>query len=160
MSGNRVKINETLSIAVPEGFQHMSLNELNKLYQDENPDRWGIWDKDRHIIMTVLWKRYPALLSALADLRAAARRNQQRTEKGYAGHDYRLEGFFSLKPGNVQMEGYRVSYRLDSISQCAETVLMKHRQTIYSMTCVGREENADTDSNIFREVLEGLRMGG
>ena len=110
-------------------------------------------------MITVSWERYPALLSALADLKAVARRNQQLTEKGYAGHGYRFRGFFSLKPEDVQLEGYRFSYRVDSVSQYAETVLLKHRKTVFSITCVGREENADMDSQMFRQVLGTLRVG-
>lgn len=159
MPENTVKINDAFTMAVPEGFQRMSPEELKKLYRGENPDQWGIWDKDRHVMITVLWKHYPALLSALADLKAVARRNQQLTEKGYAGHGYRPEGFFSMKTGDVQLEGYHFSYRVGSISQCAETVLMKHRRTIYSITCAGREENADADSSTFRKALESLRIG-
>ncbi len=157
MPENIVKIRNTLSIAVPEGFQPMSPEELRSLYRNDDPDRWGAWDKDRHVILTVSWKQYPALLSALADIRAVARRNRQLTEKEYAGHDYRPGGFFSLQTGAVRLEGYRFSYRLDSMVQCAETVLMKHQKTVYSITCVGREENAEEDSRTFRGILESLR---
>lgn len=160
MTDKTMNINETLTIAVPEGFQSMSREELKKLYQDGNPDRRGIWDKDRHVIITVSWKQYPALLSALADLKAVARRNQQLTEKGYSGHDYKFGGFFTVSTDSAKMEGYRFSYRLGSIRQSGETVLMKHRRTIYSITCVGREENADRDSKAFREILDSIRVEG
>ena len=57
-------------------------------------------------MVTVLWKDYPLLLSVLADLKTACRRNEQLTAKGYAGHDYRRGAFFSSTAAGRPAEGY------------------------------------------------------
>ena len=151
--------NQAFSIRVPDGFEPMTAEELEKLYRDENPDRWGVWNRERHVMLTVLWKRYPVLVGALADVKAIARRNQQLTEKGYAGHDFRPGGFFSMQADGLPLEGYRFSYRIGDVVQNAETVLMKKQKTIYNITCTGREENADENAETFREIIGSLRAG-
>ena len=59
MKGKTMKreiINNAFSIALPEEFLRMSPEELRQLYRDDNPDRWGAWDHDRHVIITIQWK--------------------------------------------------------------------------------------------------------
>ena len=41
-------INQEISIGVPDGFHIMSKEELTKIYVTNDPNRWGIWDHDRH----------------------------------------------------------------------------------------------------------------
>ena len=74
-------IDETLSLDIPEGFQQMSREELKQAYLTDRPESWGTWDKERHIMITVLWKRNPGILAVLADIRGLAHRNQLQTEK-------------------------------------------------------------------------------
>ena len=151
-------IDGTLSLDIPEGFQQMSREELKQVYLTDRPESWGTRDKERHIMITVLWKRNPGILAVLADIRGLAHRNQLQTEKAYAGHDYLLEGFFSMRAEKVPLEGYRFSYCVNGTAQHAETILLKHRKTVYSITCAGRKENAGTDREMFRRIMESLRI--
>lgn len=151
-------INEKIALEIPEGFQVMSADDLYKLYQENNFDRWGIWNRDRHIVITVSWQRVPALLSVLADVKSIAKRNQQLAAKGYAGHNYREEGLFSAEAENVHLEGYRFSYDLQNFRQKAETLLMKYEKMIYNFTCVSREESAAEGSELFRNLIAGMKL--
>ena len=152
------KINGKLTLEIPEGFQLMSADDLFKLYKENKYDRWGIWDRDRHIVITVSWQRVPALTSFLADVKSIAKRNQQLAEKGYAGHNYRGEGQFSAEAGNAHLEGYRFSYDLQGVRQKAETLLMKYEKVIYNFTCVSREEGSAEAGELFRNFIAGLRL--
>ena len=55
-----------LSLTIPEGFHVMDVAELKRAYMDDNKDRWGIADKDRHIMVAVFWHESGGLVSALA----------------------------------------------------------------------------------------------
>ena len=58
---NRETVNEAMEVEVPNGFYVLSAEELRLAYQSEDPNRWGMRDKERHIILTVMWKEYRGL---------------------------------------------------------------------------------------------------
>ena len=153
-----VMIHDALSLSLPPSFARMSLEELGQLFRDDDSNRWGAWDKVCHTMFIVSWKKYGALLFHLADLKGIAKRNESLNQKGYGGHGYKLLGFFSMNAGQIPLEGYRFSYRLGDITQVAPTVLLKHKNTVYSITCLGREENSKVDENLFTEVVTGLQV--
>ena len=151
-------INQTLSIGIPEGFHVMDAQELKQAFQSDHPDRWGIRNRESHVMVTVLWKDYPILLSKLADLKAVCRKNEQMAAKGYAGHDYQCGGFFSLTAAGLPAEGYRFSYSVDGVEQSAETILFKLEKTIFTITCGGRRENREADRELFDRIIAGITL--
>ena len=152
-------INGTVEIEVPDGFYIMSAEELRQVYQSEDPNRWGMRDKERHIIITVMWKAYHVLSGLfLSDLKAVCKKNEQLSSKGYAGHDYRCDGFFSLSVNGQPAEGYRFSYRVEDAEQSAETILIRQGKTIYSVTFAGRAEKKAADQEVFAGITAGIRF--
>jgi len=153
---DRISINGALSMPCPEGFSPMSAEDLDRVYTCKDPKRTGMWDRQRHVMVTALWQRYNPLLARLADMKALAKRNEQLTRKGYQGHDYRLEGFFSRTVCGMAGEGYRFTYRLPDAQQEIETVLIKKGSVVYSLNCIGRPENRDANQALFHAILDGM----
>ena len=154
-------INETFSLRIPDTFQPMSgeeLAQMNRSGSDQtgDPYQWGARDRENHLIITVLWKKYPAFLTLLADLKSIARKNQQMAGKIYEGHNYRFLGYVSVNAGEAKAEGYRFTYTVEGISQTMEIYLIKDGRTVYNITCGGREENKAADQETFREILSSL----
>lgn len=149
-------INQTMTLEIPEGFHVMDSRELEQAFRSGDPNRWGIWNKESHVMVTILWKKYPLLLSMLADLKAVCRKNEQMARQGYAGHDYQCGGFFSLYVADEPAEGYAFSYKMGDVSQSAETVLFKKNRMIYSIICGGRTENQAADHEWFAGFLNGI----
>ena len=136
---SKATVNGLMSIEIPEGFHTMSAEELRQAYRDDNPDRWGMWDQERHVMVTVMWKEYSRLLMMLADVKAICRKNEQIAAKGYAGNGYERGGFFSASVDGRPAEGYRFSYRVGDAEQSAETLLFRYdradRRTLYQPAC-------------------------
>ena len=151
-------INKVLSMDIPDDFQQMSPEELKKVYLKGRPNCWGTWDKEQHVMMAVSWERYPGILSALADIKELVQWNRMQTEKAYMQYDYKKEGYFSMRAGDVPLEGHSFSFRKDGTVLSGETVLLKYQKTVYAITCTGREENKDTNRAMFRKIIENLRM--
>ena len=147
-------INQEISIGVPDGFHIMSAEELTKVYVTSDPKRWGIWDQDRHVIITVLWQDLNALTAMLADIDAAAVRNEQMTKKGYEGHGYALEGFRDAQISGHHARGYSFTYDIQDVHQHVATLLFKAGKRIYSINCIGRNENCEADQKLFEDVLK------
>ena len=147
-------INQEISIGVPDGFHIMSQEELTKVYVTNDPNRWGIWDHDRHVIISILWQDLNAFTAMLADIDAAAVKNEQLTKKGYEGHDYVMEGFHDADISGSHARGYSFTYRIQDIIQHVDTLLFKANKRIYSINFIGRNENREQDHELFEEVLK------
>ncbi len=155
---SKATVNDLMSIEVPEGFHTMSAEELRQAYQDDKQNRWGMWDQDRHVMVTVMWKEYPRLLMMLSDVKGISRKNEQMAAKGYAGNGYECGGFFSVNVDGEKAEGYRFSYHIGNVEQSAETILFKLEKTIFSITCGGRRENREADRELFDRIIAGITL--
>ena len=155
---NRIEINNELLLPCPDGFTDMTREDLDRVYTSGSPGRAGIRDAERHVMITVLWQRYNAVLAWLADIKSLARRNEQLSRKGYADHDYRLDGFFGREVWGLSGEGYHFTYRVEDTGQEAWTLLIKKGSTVYSLNCVGRPENHDANQAVFEEILDGVKL--
>jgi len=150
-------INETFALQIPDGFEVLTENDLGKMYRNVgDPFRWGVRDAENHVIITALWKQYPALLSWTLDLKAIVKKNEQLTGKAHAAHGYRFLEFFSMQAGDEKAEGYRFCYDKEGVTQVCSNCLIKDGRTIYAFMCVGREENMDADRETFRRIMETL----
>ena len=150
-------INETFTLQIPDSFEVLSEDDLRKMYRNiGDPFRWGVRDTENHVIMTALWKQYPALLSWMLDLKAIVKKNEQMTGKVHAAHGYRFLEFFSMQAGDEEAEGYRFCYDREGMTQVSNIFLIKDGRTIYSFICVGREETMERDRETFRRIMETL----
>ena len=57
-------INDEVILSYPDGFEEMDREQLKAAFLDDNPNRWGIKDEKRHMMVTVLWNR-TNMLSAM-----------------------------------------------------------------------------------------------
>ncbi len=150
-------INETFTLQIPDGFEVLTEEDLRKMHRNVgDPFRWGVRDTENHVIMTALWKAYPALLSWTLDLNAIVKKNEQLTGKVHAAHGYRLLEFFTLQAGDEEAKGYRFCYDNEGTTQVCSNCLIKEGRTIYAFMFVGRKENMDADSATFRRIMETL----
>ena len=153
---SRQTINETFTLQAPDAFERMDGETLRGLSRGGDPFQWGMKDRENHVMIIAMWKRYPALISLLADPKTLVKKNEQLTRKLYDGHGYRLLGFLSMQAGEEKAEGYRFSYSAEGIAHVRINFLIRDGKTVYAFFCAGREENADTDLTMFSRVMESL----
>jgi hypothetical protein len=151
-------INGTFTLQIPDGFEVLTEEDLRKMYRNAgDPFQWGVRDTANHVIITALWKQYPALLSWALDLKAVVKKNEQLTGQAHAAYGYRFLEFFSMQAGDEEAEGYRFCYDKEGVTQACSNFLVKEGRTIYAFICVGREENMATDRETFRRIMETLK---
>ena len=155
---SRQIINDTFSLEIPDRFELLSEEDLRSMYRNAgDPFRWGVRDRENHVIIVALWKQYPALLSWTLDLKAIAKKNEQLTARAHEGNGYRFLEFISMQAGEEKAEGYRFAYsNEEGVTQVSSNLLLKDGRTVYAVICVGREENSDADQAAFREIMESL----
>ncbi len=149
-------VNGAFAMPVPDGFHVMSEEELTKLFMKPDPDRWGIWDQERHIMLTLEWKKYSPLALKMTNVKNIAARNEQLMRKALKKYSYQPEGAFSGRIAGLEAEGYRYLYQVQGIEQTAECLLFAERSLVYRMTCVGRVENRAANRAFFESIVDSV----
>ena len=65
-------INNELYLSYPDGFNELDAAELKATFLDDNPNRWGIKDENRHMLITVLWNKTNMLSAIMVGPQAVA----------------------------------------------------------------------------------------
>ena len=154
---SRQIINETCALQIPDHFEILSGKDLDGMRQGTgDPFRWGVRDRENHMIIIALWKQYPALSSCMLDLKTVVKKNEQLTRKAHEAYGYRFLEFFSMQAGEEKAEGYRFIYEKEGVAQVCSNFLIKDGRTIYAFICIGREEHAEADKAVFSQIMETL----
>lgn len=151
-------INGQIEIMIPEGFHVMDAGELKQLYRDDNTDRFGIWDKDRHIIISVFWHESGKMLSMLADPKSVAKGDELKMRKGLKNSGYACTGFFEKELCGKKTYGYGCEYDIGEIRQIAEAVILKKDNICYKFYYYARKNGPDTDHELFESVLDSVKI--
>ena len=155
---NQALIHNELSLSYPDGFHEMDQAELKRLYQDDNPDRWGIWDQERHIIVSVFWHESNAFLASLASAKDVAKSKEKRLKKGMKSHGYQFGGFYRAELCGQEAWGFRYSYHVGDVVQTAESLVLKRKNTCYTIYYYAREELSQVSRPVFEHILRSIRL--
>ena len=155
---NQAVIHGQLFLVYPDGFHVMDVEELNQAFLDDNPNRWGIWDRERHIIIAVFWHESSAILSALAGAKDVAKSTEKRLRKGLKRYGYESRGSFTTTLCGQETCGFRYAYRVGDVFQSAETVILKHGTCCYTIYYYAREEKDLVSYPVYEQVLRSLRL--
>lgn len=69
-----------------------------------------------------------------------------------------MEGFHDADISGSHARGYSFTYRIQDISQRVDTLLFKAGRRIYSINCIGRNENREQDHELFEEILKTVSI--
>jgi len=155
-------INGSLRLTYPDGFHEMDGDELRRAFGDQTPDRWGIWDTDRHIIVSVAWHESNARLSRLASTKALAKRVQKHAAKTYAKQGYRAGGLFGIELCGAEAWGFDYRYDVGDIGQVGKALVLKHLEgstcCCYTVYYHAREELAVASAEVLQAIMASMRI--
>ena len=159
---NTTVLNGQLQVSYPDGFRQMDAEELGRLFPKQVATSWGIWDTDRHIVVTVLWNESNALLSKLVSNKDLAKRLRKHLTKAYANNGFRAQGIVKTEISGTQACGFDFAYQVEGIDQVGEIMVFRHVEghtcccyTIYYYT---REERAAQSREVLEEILASMRL--
>lgn len=150
---NQKMLNNELMLSYGDSFQEMDRNELTRLQGIDMAERFGIWDKGRHIMVIISWHEISGLarklFSPLASPRELAERDEKIFRKKARSQNYRLEGFTSEKLCGMEAPGFRCTYEVSGVVQEARVQLLKHEMAGGKKTCTYHVDS------YLRKELEG-----
>ena len=147
-----VVANGEVLISCPEGFMALGEAELDALYLDENHDRVGISDKERHITVCLFWHRSNPILSKLANAKDVCVSTEKRLRNRMSKHGYVFESFFERSVCGQEGQGFRHTYVLQDIEYTSEIIVFKKGNVCYTLYTYARTENMEG----CRPVLDGI----
>ena len=154
---NEVVLNDQLHLAYPDGFRLMDDEELARLFTDQVPNSWGIWDTDRHIVVSVLWNESNALLSKLVSNKDLAKRIRKHLSKAYANSGFRADGVVKTEVCGTEACGFDFDYQVEGIDQVGKIMVFKH---VEARTCCcdtiyyyARKEQAEVGKAALDQIL-------
>ena len=155
---NKEIIRNELYLEYPDDFSVMSMDQLKAVYLDENTNRWGIRNDDRHALFSVWWHVSNPLLAALASADDVCKADEKKMAKGLSKYGYVLKGFFDEEVASLPAKGFSYEYELQGKKQIAETLILKKKNVCYTIYFYSDEEHLDFNKETFREFLRSMEL--
>ena len=153
-----VRINNELNLTYPDSFQEMGPEELTKYFS--TPDnRWGAYDADQHIILSVSWTK-AGFFSFLSDAESMMIGIESRMRRSLL--NYQRVGAFPIKLiAKKKAYGIRFEYRVNDkkLVQVGDLIVFKHKGKLYAIHYITRKSNAASSRPAFEEVLKSITIG-
>ena len=151
---NKAIINGGVELSYPAGFEPMTERELTEGYG--SPDKkWAVWDKERHLIFTVIANKPNALLLKLADLNGTLKRVESSFKNKLK--DYVRLGDETVAVGGVSVPGFRYEYSVGDVRQEGTVFVAKHKGHIYAFYTYARKGDASADA-VFGEITGSVKF--
>ncbi|MDO5133853.1 MAG: hypothetical protein Q4D81_12885 [Eubacteriales bacterium] len=149
-------LNNELMITVPDGFHVMDDEELGRLNSFGEKPGWSIADPDRHITISIAWKKN-AMASFLLNPREIAKKMEMSLQKIMAPYGYELQMFVQENLGGVEAPGFRYAYSVQETGMIGESLSMKKGKTFYYVHCYLRRELLEESIPVLQEIFESCR---
>ena len=151
---NNVKINNTINLTYPDGFKEMGEEELTRYFSSPE-NRWGVYNADEHIILSVSWTKAGFLTDAemmLIDIEARLSRRLL---------NYQKISSFKTKVASKKAHGIRFEYRVNDakIVQVSDMIVFKFKNQFYAVHYITRKANAAPSRLMLEEVLKSVSVG-
>jgi hypothetical protein len=154
----RAVVNWEASVDVPEGFRILGKEELDRLYVDSNPDRWGMADDDRGMIFCIYWHMSGALVSSLASAKDVCRSTEKKLSKGLRGYGYALEGFYRREVCGMEAHGFRHSYAANGVERICEVTVFKRGRVCYTVYCYSTVQGERENRLVLSGIVDSMSL--
>ena len=151
------RINNEIDLSYPESFADMSAEELTRYFG--SPDnRWGVYDAEDHIVLSVGWTK-AKFLQKLTDAESVLIGIEGRLRRRLL--NYQRISSYKYEISKNKANGIRFEYRSnDSVMvQVADLVVFKYKGKFYAVYYITRKTNAASTRPAFQEVLNSVKLG-
>lgn len=150
-------INNELEISWPEGFHRMSERELRKAFKDNNPNRWGIMDEQRHMMITVLWNRTNMLSAMTVGPKTVAYSVEHKIKTSFDKSSYHFKSYFPKKVSGRNAYGFRYEYMMDNVVQLGEVLVTQNVNCYYTIYTYALKVNKQDARKVIDSIFKSLK---
>lgn len=153
---NNIQVNNEVNLVYPDGFNEMGEEELTR-YFNTPADRWGVFNADDHILLSVNWKK-----AGFKRLFTDAESYMIEVESGMLRNllNYQRITDYKMKIGKQKAYGVRFEYRVKDMAlvQVCDIVAFKYKKKFYTVYFVTRKVNATANLPAFQEILKSITL--
>lgn len=153
---NNVKVNNEIDLAYPDSFRPMSEEELIRYFSTAE-NRWGVYDTDKHIILSVSWTK-AGFLQTFTDAESVLIGIEARMRRSLL--NYQKVTDYEMKIGKKKANGVRFEYRVNDarLVQVGDVIVFKYKKHFYVIHYITRKATAGQDRGMFKEVLDSIAL--
>ena len=118
----------------------------------------GFRDDDRHMIITMGWRKAGAVLSFLMRNRDLAKNMEMQVRSAMKASDYDFEGLTDRQIAGQKAGGFRYTYKAGEVQMAAESCVFKLDKDIYYIHLYARQELRDESFRVWEEFLKGIKQ--
>lgn len=154
---NKARINNEIELTYPDGFREMSEDELSK-YFSSPANRWGAYNADEHIILSVSWTK-KGFLSFLTDEESILIGAESCMKRNLL--NYQRISSFKTTVASKKARGIRFEYRVNDakIIQVGDLIVFRQKNKFYAVHYITRKANAGSSRVAFEETLKSISVG-
>ena len=157
-SKNQLVINDALTLYYQDGFHVMSAEEKRQLPALGEGPAEALKDPDRHVIITLGWKKVPRLISALFSANDAADTIKKSIRKPMAAFGYHNEQDLSRTIAGENAGGVGYEYEAQGIAMYGESYVIRHGNFFYYFHIYTRTEYKDSNLQLWSEILDSAAL--
>ena len=152
---NNTTINNELTVSYPDGFSVMNEIELKKFFT-KTINRWGIWNKDIHTIISFSKTTESTLLSFLTDEKSVAKGIENGFKRSL--QNYKRNNTFTPTVCGKQSYGISFTYTVTDSNtlQYGKLIVFKHNTCFYVVHCIVGENYATQGFQALETVLNSI----
>ena len=149
-----VVMNNELALPLERGFHVMDEEEKSQLDFLGGAAGTCLSDPERHMMISIGWSKIGRLPAMLLNTGEIAKNMEGRVREPMAEFGYRLEGFINARVGGKNAEGFDYGYEAEDTRMFAESLIIKHRKSLYNLHMYCRWENRGECHRTWRDMLE------
>ena len=162
-----VVVNDTLNLAIPEGFTEITPAEVKAMTYGHGPaPKWNIINRDEHMLITANWFKGGWIKSHLISAKDMAKHILNKNKSGL-----KVESPYACTYSDIsettldgnQAYTYSCTYRAFSrdgvlVNMIRETVVVKIKDLFYVFQSVCRDEMKGKGVDSFHEVYDSVQF--
>lgn len=151
------KIGGDLTVSFPEGFRRMTEGEMKKLNRLEDGPGVFMTSPERHIIVTVGWKKIALLASLLLSAKDIAKNAGGRIARAMKPCGCSEPAYTERTVAGSRAHGFRYAYTAENVPMEAETCILKRGRVVLYFNFYAREALKEESFSVWESVLASVR---
>ena len=149
-----ITLNDELTLTYPEGFRVLTQDEMDSMQFLEKGPGTCLSDPERHILISVGWKRPGVLAGLMLNAGDLAKNSEKTIRKAMQNMGYRCRGFEKKQIAGNRAEGFGYEYSAQGVEMLGETYVTKIEKTVYYFNFYARREREAEAMTVWKQILE------
>ncbi len=148
---SEIKINEELSLILPDRFQEMSPEEIKMSGGSGDESTRGFRNLEQHMILTAGWKKINGFSAMMLNAKDLAKGSEKAVSELMRTFQYQRSGFEPASVGGVDAYAYSYSYQAENVGMSGKTIVLKKNKTVYYFYFYFR---TGSDSKMIDQIMD------